>query len=156
MMTMRVPSDMMDRETMVAFSPNPESSTTNDGQPRNDMERLGTTRKRTHNEPERGKLAITATQPYGDVDTNGIELHGQTTLTERFEEHQVDGMQEVVNKSITDGCIRNKEEEHRRPGWTHAPRLTLIWSHTEVPPRLTKATDTESIGALPEGARHQT
>ena len=54
MITMRVPSDMMDRETIVAFNPNPESSTTNDGQQRNDMDWLGTIWKRTHNEPERG------------------------------------------------------------------------------------------------------
>jgi hypothetical protein len=39
MITMRAPSDMMDREAIVAFNQNPESSTTNDGQPRNDMER---------------------------------------------------------------------------------------------------------------------
>ena len=116
MITMRAPSDMMDREAIVAFNQNPESSTTNNGQPRNDMDWLGTIRKRTHNEPERGKLAITETQPYGEIDTNGIELNGHTMLTKRFEERQVNAMHEVVNKSITDGCNRNKVEEYRRPG----------------------------------------
>jgi hypothetical protein len=61
-------------------------------------------------------LAITETQSYGEIDTNGIELNGQTTLTERFEERHVNASYEVVNKSITDGCIHNKVEEYRRLG----------------------------------------
>ena len=36
-MTMKVLSDMIDRENVTAMSMNTESSTTNDGQPRNDM-----------------------------------------------------------------------------------------------------------------------
>ena len=127
MITMRVPSDMMDRETIAAISLNTESSTTNDGQPRNDMERLRMIRERTYNEPDRGRLVITTTQLYGEIDTDGIEFHRQTMLTKRFEERQVVGIQEVVNKSITEICIHDKEtgiaiieEENRRQGWTPA------------------------------------
>ena len=62
MMTMRVLIAMMDRETFATTSPTTESCTPNDGKPRDDMERLRMIQERTYNEPERGRLEITATQ----------------------------------------------------------------------------------------------
>ena len=62
MVTVRVPIDMEDRETIAAISPSTKSCTTNNGRPRGDLELLGMIQERMHNEPERGRLEIATTQ----------------------------------------------------------------------------------------------
>ena len=118
-------------ETIAAISPSTESCTTNDGQPREDLERFWMIKERMHNESERGMLEIAATQLYAEIDTDGNEMHTQTTLTEKTEECPVVGKCEVVNKSITDICIYSKEtdiakieEEQIGLGQTPVPNST--------------------------------
>ena len=62
MVTVRVPIDMEDRETIAAISPSTKSCTTSNGRPRGDLELLGMIQERMHNEPERGRLEIATTQ----------------------------------------------------------------------------------------------
>ena len=120
MMTMRVLIDMMDKKTIAAISPNTESCTTNNGQPRDDLEQLRMIQGRMLNAPERGRLEISATQLHGEIDTDGNKLNRQTTVTERSEENPAVGNCEVLNKSITNTI----EEEQRGSGQTPVPSST--------------------------------
>ena len=71
MMTIRVPTDMMDKETITETNLYKESCSTNNGQSRDNLEQLEMIQDRMHNDPERGKLELTATQLHGGKDTDG-------------------------------------------------------------------------------------
>jgi hypothetical protein len=119
MMTMIETIDMMDRETITAISPN--QRTTNDGQPRDNVDLLRIIQERMHNEPERGRLEKKILTV-----TNCIDR-------ERSEDSPIVGKCEVVNKSDNDICIHNEEtgiaiieEEHRRSGEIPTPYSTPL------------------------------
>ena len=103
MVTVRVPIDMVDRETIAAMSPSTNTCITNTGKPRGDLELLGMIQERMHNESERGSLGNSAAQSYVGQDTDGTrDVHSQyrqTELTKSSKERLVVERCEVVNKS---------------------------------------------------------
>ena len=90
MVTVRVPIDMVDRETFAAMSPSTNTCITNNGKTRGDTELLGIIQERMHSEPERRGLEIAATQLNEGKNTNGTgNRYRQTDVNERSEEHLV-------------------------------------------------------------------